>query len=175
MEKPPALIRPDFASLASRLTALHRECEHHRDTCIAASRLAIERAIAAGTLLLELRENLRGEFDDWLEAYRAGDEAFPCRATCYNYMKAVRFRETLEDECPEFASLKELYIAAGILPPPPAPDDAQRPAQPLFRLALAVNGPPPEEWEPMQRRDFLQRAKPVVDLYDRVKAAEAAA
>lgn len=167
--------RPDYSGLALRLADLHRDCERHRDTCIAASRLAIERAIAAGDLLLELREKLRGEFDDWLDAYRAGDDAFPCRATCYNYMKAVRFRAALDDDCPEFASLKELYIAAGILPPPPGSDDTHRPAAPLFRLALAVNGPPPEEWEPLQRRDFLQRAQPVVDLFNRVKAAEAAA
>lgn len=174
MEKTP-VIRPDFVALATQLAALHRECEQHRDACIAAGRLAVERAIAAGTLLLGLRESLRGEFDAWLDAYRAGDDAFPCRATCYNYMKAVRFRAALDDDCPEFASLKELYIAAGILPPPPAPDDTQRPGAPLFRLALAVNGPPPEEWESVQRRDFLQRAQPIIDLFRRVQAAEAAA
>lgn len=154
-----------------------RSSEQSRDLCIVSARTAIEYAIVTGELLIIARERHRGEFLTWLEIYckdESGDPVFS-QKTAQNYMRAVKFKATLGEECPEFASLKELFIAAGILPAPETPDSITRPDAPLFKLQFALNAPPPEEWQPMDRREFLERAKPVVDLYERVRLAEAEA
>lgn len=162
-----------FRRSAEQVLAAHDLAEQARDLTISSAKLAISRAIAVGELLLERTEVFAGDFTEWLENY-CGERL--SRSTAYNYMKAVRYKDALGDDCPEFATLKELYVAAGILPPPSSGETGEsRPAAPLFRLKLDVNGPPPEQWEPIQRRDFLQKAQQVVDLYERVKALEDAA
>jgi len=154
-----------------------RESEKSRDLCIAAAGMAISHAIICGELLIIARDRHRGEFLAWLESYCRDEEGNPIfsQATAYNYIRAVKYKAALGVDCPEFSTLKELFIAAGILPPPTTADTSHRPAAPLFKLQFALNAPPPEEWESMDRKEFLERAKPVVDLYERVKAAEKAA
>jgi len=165
------------SQLATAIVQSLRESEKLRDLCIASAAKAIAHAISCGELLIVARERHRGEFLAWLDGYcrdEKGDPLFSQRSA-YNYIKAVKFKAALGEECPEFSTLKELFIAAGILPPPTSADEIQRPPAPLFKLQFALNAPPPEEWLSMDRKEFLERAKPVVDLYERVRAAEKAA
>jgi hypothetical protein len=159
-------------SVEARILAHHADAVQHAALATTAAAQAVDHAIAAGELLLAERENRAGEFDDWLATLIASRDDFS-RSTAYNYMRAVRYKKALDEPEPEFGSLKELYIAAGILPPPTA-DQKAPPKPPLFRIKFDLNGPPPEQWEPMDRREFLERVEPIVQLYERVKAAEAA-
>jgi len=162
--------------LWERVVEYHGTVQQSRDACLAWARQGLKALIAAGELLIEAREKLSGDFEDWLEAQIASlpEEARFSRKTAGNYMRAVRFKESLEDDDPEFASVKELYIAAGILPLPPPGGQGGSGSAPVYTLSLKLNAPEPEKWDPMDRREFLQKAKPIIDLYERVKAAEAA-
>jgi len=160
----------------------NRGAEQLRDMAIGAGRLALERAIYCGTLIARARDlaelHGRGQFTAWLELQVESHDDFPSIATCWRYLKATRYKETLGNGCPDFASIQELYIAAGILPPKESADseggsNSSRREAPMFRLKFELAAPNPAQWQSIDRREFLQKAKPVVDLYEACKAAEA--
>ena len=74
---------------------------------------------------------------------------------------------------PSFEELKRAQLAAETLPRPwnPAAGPGSSPA-PLFQIRLSLNAPPPEEWDSKDRKEFLEKAKPVAELYERVRAIE---
>jgi len=158
-----------------RILEAHRVVEESRDACLSWANRGMNALVAAGELLIEAREQLSGDFEDWLEAFIASlPEAVKfSRSTAYNYMRAVRYKATLSSDQPEFASMQELYLACGILPAKPKSDGhAGGVEAPVYTLSLKLNAPEPEKWNSMDRKEFLQKARPVVDLYERVKAAE---
>lgn len=161
-----------------RILEQHQIVQKSRDACLAWAHQGMTALVAAGELLKDAREKLSGDFDDWLASFIAGlpDEVKFSRSTAYNYMRAVTYKASLTATDPEFASIKELYIAAGIMPKPPeSSGNGSKAAPPVYSLTLRLNAPEPEKWDSMDRREFLQKAKPVIDLYERVKAAEEAA
>lgn len=174
MEKSAAIIRPDYAGIAGQIAEQNRQIAKLIQVANSAAKHTIDRVIKVGEMLLDIRKKLSGEFDAWLEAYHATKEDFPARATCYNYMRAVRYKQTLDEESPDPSSVKELFVAAGILPAPKRPEDDHSSSPPIFRIKFAISAPDPEKWEPGDRREFLRQAKPVVELYEKIKAAEAA-
>lgn len=162
------------AGLVEDVLAQHQILQESRENALAWARRGITAMITAGQRLIEAQKALSGDFDDWLKAWTSSlpEEIRFSYRTAYNYMRAVRYLDELESPDPKFASVQELFIAAGIMPQKPeANGSAARPA-PLYTLNLRVNAPPPEKWSSMDRREFLQKAQPVVELYERVKAAE---
>jgi hypothetical protein len=159
-----------YRKAAESVDELLCAAEEARDLTIASSKLALVRAVALGERLLTLQELFGGDFDDWLENY-FGERV--SRRSAFNYMKAVRYKDALGDECPDFATLKELYVAAGIMPAPESSAPGSRAPQPLFRLKFECSvGGDPARWDPIVRRDFIRQAKPVADLLERAIAAE---
>ena len=170
-----------IASLGDITTAIlncHPEAERLRDLAIGAGKAAIMSAIQCGELLLRAKdladERGPGEFSAWIEIQSESLENFPSRATCFRYMKAVKFKETLGDEFPDFANLKELYVAADILPPPAtSTPGSNSDSKPLYRIKFQAEMPP-EKWTALDRREFIERAKEVVKIYERCVELEAA-
>lgn len=158
------------AALAAQILALHVEVEKYRDATIAYGRVTCEKAIACGELLLQAQKELGRDYEDFLQAYCNERENFS-RRTAYNYMRVVRFKQELANDLPEFRSLADMYVACGILPKPGESEKPERPA-PVFRIKFDVNGPGPEQWSAGDRREFLEKAKPIVDYYERAKAVE---
>lgn len=163
----------EYRAAAAEVSQLRVEMEQARDFAIAAMASANKRAFILGTKLIELQERFQGDFDEWLDLWCA--EYFS-RATAYRWIRKVRdLRAVLGNDNPSLEELKKALIASEVLPEP-SPDGAASTAPaPLFRLKLDLAGPTPDLWPPADRRDFLTRAKPVVDLYERVRAAEEAA
>jgi hypothetical protein len=89
-------------------------------------------------------------------------------------MRATRHAATLHSEAPELSSMKELYIAAGILPPPETADEKKPSANQLIFRPIKFVKPsiPPTEWEAMERREFLRNGKDYVEFYRSVEMAE---
>lgn len=145
-----------------------------RDLAIAAICDANTRALTVGTKLLEYQERFQGDFDEWLDGYCA--EWFS-RRTAYRYMAKVRdLKAALGTDEPTLEQMKKALIASEILPESDGGGgNGSSGTAPIFRLKLDLAGPPPEKWDPADRRDFLTRAKPVVDLYQRLQAVEEAA
>lgn len=160
-----------YTAAAERAFALVQSAEEARDLTISHAKLAITRAIAIGEFLVEMAEVFSGDFDEWLEGHCAERIS---RATAYRYIKAVRYRAALGDECPEFATLKDLFIAAGILPAPSSGESSeQKPSPPIFRLRFEMNASgDPVEWEPVVRREFIAKARPIAELLQKAIAAE---
>lgn len=180
----PAQPERTWADIAESIEGAHIEAAQHRDFAIAAGAKALRAAIRCGEMLIHARELCEergpGEFLAWIATEIDSREFFPSQATCYHYMRAVRYQHALGEATPDFATLKELYIAAGILPSPEENQSGtgagKRNTKPhLFSLRFDLAAPDPEDWESIDRREFLQKAKPVADLYERCKALEAAA
>jgi hypothetical protein len=162
---------------AARIIELHLIVERAKVSAVAWARSGIEAMIAAGECLIEIRDNLAdGDWGEWLDSLIQSlpEDCSFSRRTAYNYIRAVRFKSTLEDEFPAFHSVRELYIASGIMPQPPSSEPPGERPPPLYCLTWKPNATPPEQWEPMDRREFLEKAKPIIDLYERVQAAESA-
>jgi hypothetical protein len=160
-----------YTAAAARAFALVQSAEEARDLTISHAKLAITRAVAIGEFLIEMAEVFSGDFDEWLEGYCAERISRP---TAYRYMKAVRYQHALGDDCPEFSTLKDLFIAAGILPAPTSGEgEGQKPSPPIFRLRFEINASGnPGEWEPVVRREFIAKAKPIAELLEKAIAAE---
>jgi hypothetical protein len=179
----PAAAEVTFDDLAEGIEGAHIEAEQHRDFAIAAGTKALRAAIRCGEMLMHARELCEergpGEYLAWIAIQVESREFFPSQATCYRYIKAVRYKQALGDESPDFATLKDLYVAAGILPPPdenhPGGNAKKDGKTHLFSLRFDLAAPDPEDWESLDRREFLQKAKPVADLYARCIAIEASA
>ncbi|HEX8312903.1 MAG TPA: hypothetical protein VF614_16385 [Chthoniobacteraceae bacterium] len=156
-----------------KLAALQSEIIQARDAAIAWTARGIERMLRSGELLVQTQEALAGDFEDWL---KSNQEIIGYgRSTAFTYMAAFRRVEKvggLEKAIEDFPTQTELLLALGILPPRPEAGSGTGAKQPLFTIKLRVNGPPPEEWTSLQRREYLQEAKAVVDLYERVRALE---
>lgn len=170
IELEPGELGKGYEAASDRLFALLDAAEQARDQTIAAAKLAISRAITVGEFLLEVQELFAGEYEEWLEGYCAGRIS---RSTAYNYKKAVRYKQALGSEFPDFATLKKLYVAAGILPPPNGTSPGSRAPAPLFRLKYEINLPPdPAKWDAVVRRQFIAEAKPVAALLQKAIEAE---
>lgn len=163
----------EFHTAAEDIRSLREAAVQARDLAIAAMCDANTRALTVGTRLLEYQERFQGDFDEWLDGYCS--EWFS-RRSAYRWMAKVRdLRAVLGNDDPTLEELKKALIASEVLPSASASAGTGSIEPPLFRLKLDVNGPPPEEWDATDRREFLTRAQPVVDLYERVRAAEEAA
>jgi hypothetical protein len=168
----PAELAALYHAAALDIRALVAAAESSRDLAIVSIRAAVEARLAVGMKLLEIKEAFSGEFDAWLEGHCA--EWFS-RASAYRWMATVRdLKAALASDDPTFEELKRAQLAAETLPRPWSDSTSPGPA-PLFHLRLSLNAPPPEDWAPADRQDFLQQAKPVAELYARVQAIEEAA
>jgi hypothetical protein len=171
----PSACRASVAELrvSEQLAALQLEIVQCRDVAAAWTARGLERMLRSGALLIETQEALAGDFEDWFEAH--AERIGYCVRTAYTYMAASRRVERvggLAQAIQDFSTQSELLTALGILVPKPEAGKSSSHAAPLFRVKLDVNGPPPEEWTSLQRREYLQQAKAVVDLYKRVKELE---
>jgi len=163
-----------FRAAAEKAQALMREADAARDLTIATAKHAIGKAIAVGEFLIQMSELLSGDFDEWIENYFS--EEFS-RRTAYRYMKATRYKDALGDDCPDFASLKELYVAAGLLPAPDSDGGGtnNRPSPPLYRVKVQLPPQDAEDLDPVVRKALMADLKPAVDYYERLAAVEEAA
>lgn len=163
-----------FRAAAEAVAALCTQAASTRDFAIAAIGRACDARLTVGLKLIELKEQFAGDFDDWLEGYCG--HLFH-RSTAYRWIGKVRDLQVATGKPdPTFEDLKRAMLAAELLPEPcPEPGTGGEHPQPLFRLRFDLSDTAPEKWQPATRREFLERAKPVVELYERVRAAENAA
>jgi len=134
---------------------------------------AFETRLAVGLRLTEYRRRFAGEFDDWLEGYCS--DCFS-RATAYRWMaKVADLKRALGADEPTFEELKRAQLAAETLPEPIG--EGSKPGEvPPFRLKFEIpSSVQIEQWEPGIRREFIAQAKPLVEIYHRALALEAAA
>jgi hypothetical protein len=158
---------------ADQLRAWQLEIIQCRDAAIAWTARGIERVVRSGEKLIQKQEALAGDFEDWFATHK--EVIGYCLTTARNYMAAARRVNKvggLEKAIEDFPTQTELLIALGILPPKPEAGTGGETKQPLFTLKLSVNGPSPDQWTSLERREYLQKAKPAVDLYERCRELE---
>lgn len=99
---------------ATDINELHAEAERWRDAAVSSAGKACKAAIQCGELLNRAKVEHAGEFTLWLESnVRFSHD------TATRYMRcAVKFSAALRDGLLDFQTLKELYIATGIMPGP---------------------------------------------------------
>jgi hypothetical protein len=180
LSKPESLSRRVAAvaegNYVERLAGLQREIEQGVAAIAGWFRFSAERLVQSGEILCEVQEKMRGDFQDWFES-NTEEIGYSFRTACAHmriYRNWILRGRDLEKDLLEFKSQQEFLLALGISERPEN-ENAGSGTKPLFRLAMAINGPPPEEWSTLDRREFLEKAKTVVDLYERVRALEEAA
>ncbi|MES2570579.1 MAG: hypothetical protein V4710_11065 [Verrucomicrobiota bacterium] len=160
-----------FQEAAQAIRALNDEAEKSRGAALTAIHSACNARLAVGIKLLEIKTAFSGDFDEWLEGYCS--EWFS-RRSAYRWIAVVNdLKATLGSPDPTFKQLCDAQRAIELLPEPFSTEET-KPANstPLFRIAFSVNTTPPQEWSSHQRREFLEKSKPIVELYAQVAAAE---
>lgn len=133
---------------------------------------AVRRAAECGRLLTQLREHLRGSqgWEAWLrDVWGGGADR---RTTAYRWM---RLGEAPEELLTNATSLRQAYIAVGLLPaaePTPLPPGAEKPAwNYLVHLSRAERALQKQRQElarlSSQERSVLkERLRPLVEVYN---------
>jgi hypothetical protein len=75
--------------------------------------LACESALSCGEILLQVKEEKKGEFHRWCAHYVP---AISLR-TIQNYMRIARGRRDLGDKAVDLHTIKQFYFALGVIPP----------------------------------------------------------
>ncbi len=124
------------SGLVAQINELHKQAECHRDLAVANAGQACRAAIECGALLIKAKEENAGEFGLWLES-----NCNFSHDTATRYMRvSVKYSAALRNGSLDFQTLKELYIATGIMPPPEhtEPDNhaANLPAWMKFTIKL---------------------------------------
>lgn len=170
-------IDPSKLTPFETVLALHSKAIQCADETRTLAGKAISCAIEAGKILLKEKESRRGEFLLWLQteiasASNSTKEFISAdkfsQATAYRYMKIARFDQEHPDQT--FSTIKEYYVATGIMPPPESQplEDRERPTFTLrFRTTKPLN-----EWPQSERLEFLEMAKPIVDQYQELLASD---
>jgi hypothetical protein len=125
---------------SARINDLHRQAILWRDKAVADAGQACRCAIECGQLLSKSKEQCRhGDWLLWLESFCPEITA----QTARNYMRvAERYSKALLDGSVDFQTLKDLYIATGIMPEPSSAEHATN-SQPLpvwARLTTKIDG-----------------------------------
>lgn len=164
----PAQRAEAFKAAANEIHSLVESANQSRDAAIVAIHSACDTRLRVGVRLLDLKEQFAGEFNEWLEGYCS---QWFSPASAFRWMAKVRdLKLALGKAEPTFEELKKAQLAAETLPQPWSEQtQGTRPA-PFFRITIGAT--PPEEWDPIARREFLEEAKIVVALYERVRAIE---
>lgn len=103
------------ATLAGNINRLYVEAEIAAEQAIGYSAAACRAAINCGKLLLEAKASNRGEFLTWLGIHCPLIQ----ERTAQRYMKiAAKYPTLLSDASLDFQTLKDAYIACGIMPEP---------------------------------------------------------
>jgi len=116
-----------------------------------------------------------GEFADWLRAASGEDGEGRSKIstiTAFRYRTLYLKRDMLfpkDGSEPTCRTLQEAYIKVGLLPAP-QPADVPDITPPVFRLTFKTPEIPPDQWPPADRRDFLERTQPIVDLREKLAA-----
>lgn len=106
---------------ADRINDLHRQAEVWRDKTIADAGQACRCVIECGLLLMKAKKQCKhGDWLVWLESNcpRISER------TAQNYMRVgSKYAKALADGSLDFQTVKELFIASGIMPEPESPQD----------------------------------------------------
>jgi hypothetical protein len=115
--------------------------------------LAIRHAWNAGTICNRAKEIVpHGSFKDWLEA-NAGERGY---ITLTRWMKLAKVSLVKLLELDNVKTLKEAYVAAGILPDSqPKPEGEGDKNKPPFSLSFRTVYRLPSEWSRDAAKDFL--------------------
>ena len=145
----------------------------HIDSAKVATAQALNLILLSGNLLEKKKEEIPGNFGEWLRDHQ--ETIGYCDRTARRYMLAARAAAKIggiEKAVADHRTLCSLLEAAGFLPPRPETEEHSPREQPLFRVVHEIHGPPPEEWTSLQRREYIQQTQPIVDLYMRVQAVD---
>jgi hypothetical protein len=132
-------------------------CANEADRCAALAQagaaIAIRHAWNAGAVCLKAKEIIQhGEFQQWLEA-NAGERGI---RTLQKWMKLAKTNlDSLLENNPQLAGLKEAYVAAGVLPMPEAKEETGEKQQAPYTLSFKTKYRHISEWDKSAALDFL--------------------
>lgn len=147
---------------------------------MSAGSMTVRYAVAMGQIFQEAFRRHQGEFGEWLRAAVGEDPEGNMRISVET---ARRWRTLYEkrdrlfpvgEEAPECRTMTEAYIKVGLLPAP-APDEHPNAGQKIFRLTFTAPAVSPEEMPAADRREFMVKAEPIVQLYEKLKVIADAA
>lgn len=101
-------------TIAEEINRLYAQALSHRDRAVEHAFTAVESAVECGRKLIEAKTLCHGEFDFWLTTNCPQIS----RRTAYNYIAVARKVQTFAQSPTDFQTLKQLYIACGIMPEP---------------------------------------------------------
>jgi hypothetical protein len=171
-----ALRKLPHEQLKAKIHTIHAQLGGCVQIAVAANSAAIYHAVALGQVLAEAMHRYEGEFEEWLDSIVERDaEGKPAlsvtTARRYRTLYEKRFKIfPVDGSEPPPRNLVEAYIKAGILPEPQPGEADPHAIKPLFRLTFALPTVPPEDWPPAERRAFLTRTEPLLEMVARVKA-----
>ena len=125
-----------------KINELHKEATHHRDLAVGQASMAVQKVIECGMLLIEAQDKVRhGDWLLWLEVY-CPDISI---RTAQRYICAARKYAMMSQDAVDFQSVKQLYIAAGIMPEPVTVEASTPPkATDWFRWTVKVESTIPK-------------------------------
>jgi len=124
---------PEVVSI--RVTNLFYEAEQVRDETIGRAVVAVKRAFECGSALNEAKSSLpHGLWLPWLDSLRYGPEQKPIpERTARLFMAFARKSATIADlDFGQFKTVKEAYVAVGLMPEPAAPGVSEGADSPLW-------------------------------------------
>jgi hypothetical protein len=157
--------------VVERLAAIEDDVAKARDGAIAWTFQGIRSMHEAGRLLCETQDLLTGDFTDWFES-NAEHIGYSLR-TATTYKKVFRDIERLggfDHACEKFPDRHEFLVALGVLKPRESSDHTTPAPSLPFSIRFKICGPPVEEWEVDECRNFLAETAPLLSIRERAQA-----
>ncbi len=172
----PALLETPDSKLAAALNGYAAELGQLVGIAAAANRNAVLKAIAMGELLEVLFRRHEGQFAEWLSLNIIQDEngaPIISDRTARVYRQLWRRRAELfppDDSNPAPRSIADALRKLGIIPDSEEIEADPAASKPLFRLAFTLPPNDPATWPPLERREFLTKAEPIVRAWQALQA-----
>lgn len=167
-------------TLASEIITIYNEVEQLVKNTKEYACLAIQKAIKCGHLLIKAQEVVgRGNFEQWL---RDNTQGLISRRTAFRYIKLAKIIPV--SQCgtslsnSDHPTLRQAYIAAGILPDPTAlkyRDVGPSRTSPRYLTYIAnaqgafnveFSKRPIETWDESEREQVKAQLEPLVKIYE---------
>jgi hypothetical protein len=150
---------------AEQLRALSEQIREAKLRAIKEMKTAIEAMHEEGTLLVQAEMELGAAFDEWVDGL-ADHGVDPMQARYC--MKIAKKHKEAKSLFADPSAAKQLVLQNFAPPTPPKPETAGDKVALPFSLSFHLNIDP-MDWNEEIKRDFLAKAKPVVQLVEEIE------
>ncbi len=164
---------PD-SQLAARINTQNFALVERVQIAATAASQAVWLAILIGQACEIAMARHEGDFGTWLKSVVAHDpEGNPLlsESTARKYRMLYRKRDLLfpaDGSAPPPRNISEAYVKIGLMPEPEASERDEKSVRPLFRVNYTLPDVPAEKWPAAEKRAFLERTQPIVDLREKL-------